>query len=95
MDLPETHYRRVTTDGENVVVGDTVSFGHYRQEGVQLKDDKRVKEVVRDIAEVILMEKEKEKKPIITLFDRHQQYTTTYGPAMARKGDCTYNPRTS
>jgi ABC transport system ATP-binding/permease protein len=47
-------------DTGKVVVGDTIVFGHYRQEGIQLKDDKRVIDVVRDIAEVIPLEKGKE-----------------------------------
>ena len=47
-------------DTGKVVIGDTIIFGHYRQEGIQLKDDKRVIDAVRDIAEVIPLEKAKE-----------------------------------
>ena len=47
-------------DTGKVVVGDTIVFGHYRQEGIQLTQDKRVIDVVRDIAEVIPLEKGKE-----------------------------------
>jgi ATP-binding cassette subfamily F protein uup len=47
-------------DTGKVVVGDTIVFGHYRQEGIQLLEDKRVIDVVRDIAEVIPLEKGKE-----------------------------------
>lgn len=47
-------------DTGKVVVGDTIVFGHYRQEGIQLSEDKRVIDVVRDIAEVIPLEKGKE-----------------------------------
>lgn len=47
-------------DSGKVVVGDTIVFGHYRQEGIQLLQDKRVIDVVRDIAEVIPLEKGKE-----------------------------------
>ncbi|MBU6340114.1 MAG: ATP-binding cassette domain-containing protein [Bacteroidetes bacterium] len=47
-------------DTGKVVVGDTITFGHYRQEGIQLADDKRVIDVIRDIAEVIPLEKGKE-----------------------------------
>lgn len=61
-----------------IVVGDTVQFGHYRQEGVQLKEDKRVIDVVRDIAEVIPMERGKKLTAAELLerflFDRDQQY---------------------
>jgi ATP-binding cassette subfamily F protein uup len=42
------------------VVGDTVTFGFYRQEGIQLSEDKRVIDAVRDIAEVIPLEKGRE-----------------------------------
>ncbi|MCB9308113.1 MAG: ABC-F family ATP-binding cassette domain-containing protein [Lewinellaceae bacterium] len=47
-------------DTGKVVVGDTIIFGHYRQEGIQLAEDKRVIDAVRDIAEVIPLEKGKE-----------------------------------
>ncbi|MFN4256789.1 MAG: ABC-F family ATP-binding cassette domain-containing protein [Saprospiraceae bacterium] len=47
-------------DTGKVVVGDTIVFGHYRQDGLQLTEDKRVIDVVRDIADVIPLEKGKE-----------------------------------
>ncbi len=47
-------------DTGKVVVGDTVIFGHYRQEGIQLAEDRRVIDAVRDIADVIPLEKGKE-----------------------------------
>lgn len=47
-------------DTGKVVVGDTVTFGHYRQEGLTLKEDKRVIDVIRDIADYIPLEKGKE-----------------------------------
>ena len=47
-------------DTGKVVVGDTIIFGHYRQEGIQLAEDKRVIDAVRDIAEFIPLEKGKE-----------------------------------
>ncbi len=40
-------------DGGKVVKGETVQFGYYSQEGIQLNGDKRVIDVVRDIAEFI------------------------------------------
>lgn len=47
-------------DTGKVVIGDTVTFGHYRQDGIQLSEDKRVIDVVRDIADYIPLEKGKE-----------------------------------
>ncbi|MCB9282883.1 MAG: ABC-F family ATP-binding cassette domain-containing protein [Lewinellaceae bacterium] len=44
-------------DTGKVVVGDTVEFGYYSQDGIQLMEDKRVIDVVTDIAEYIPMEK--------------------------------------
>ncbi|MBK7409878.1 MAG: ABC-F family ATP-binding cassette domain-containing protein [Saprospirales bacterium] len=44
-------------DTGKVVVGDTVEFGYYSQDGIQLMEDKRVIDVVTDIAEFIPMEK--------------------------------------
>ena len=64
--------------GGKVVIGETVAFGHYRQEGAQWKADKRVIDVVRDIADVIPMEKGKKLTAAELLerflFDRDQQY---------------------
>ncbi|MBL7774515.1 MAG: ABC-F family ATP-binding cassette domain-containing protein, partial [Saprospiraceae bacterium] len=47
-------------DTGKVIVGDTIVFGFYRQEGIQLNEDKRVIDAVRDIADVIPLEKGKE-----------------------------------
>ena len=47
-------------DTGKVVVGDTIVFGHYRQEGIQLAADRRVIDAVRDIADTIPLEKGKE-----------------------------------
>ncbi|MCB9033070.1 MAG: ABC-F family ATP-binding cassette domain-containing protein [Chitinophagales bacterium] len=40
-------------DSGKIVVGDTIVFGYYNQDGIQLKADKRIIEVVRDIADFI------------------------------------------
>jgi ATP-binding cassette subfamily F protein uup len=40
-------------DSGKINVGETVVFGYYNQKGLQLKEDKRVIEVVKDIADVI------------------------------------------
>ena len=47
----------LTTDTGKVVVGDTVKFGYYTQAGLQLTQDKRVVDVIRDIADYIPMAK--------------------------------------
>jgi ATP-binding cassette subfamily F protein uup len=47
----------IRPDGGKVVVGGTVQFGYYTQDGIQLKDDKRVLDVITDIAEYIPLEK--------------------------------------
>ena len=44
-------------DTGKVVVGDTVEFGYYSQDGIQLMEDKRVIDVVTGIAEFIPLEK--------------------------------------
>ncbi len=49
--------KEIRPDSGNVVVGGTIVFGHYTQDGIQLPEDKRVIEVVRDIAEYIPLEK--------------------------------------
>jgi ATP-binding cassette subfamily F protein uup len=43
----------IPPDGGKVVVGDTIVFGIYSQEGMSLKNDKRVIDVLTDIAEAI------------------------------------------
>ncbi|NQY66930.1 MAG: ABC-F family ATP-binding cassette domain-containing protein [Flavobacteriales bacterium] len=40
-------------DSGKIATGETVTFGYFRQDGMKLKDDKRVIEIVKDIAEVI------------------------------------------
>ncbi|MCB0663125.1 MAG: ABC-F family ATP-binding cassette domain-containing protein [Saprospiraceae bacterium] len=69
-------------DTGKVVIGETVVFGHYTQEGIQLEEDKRVIDVVRDVAEFIPMEKG-QKLTAIQLLDRflfsreqHQVYVS-------------------
>ncbi len=48
-----------TLDGGKVVLGETVIFGYYTQNGMNLKDHKRVIETIKDIAEVIPLTKGK------------------------------------
>lgn len=51
--------KEIRPDGGKIVVGDTIHFGYYTQSGMQLDADKRVLDVVRDIAEYIPLEKGK------------------------------------
>jgi ATP-binding cassette subfamily F protein uup len=69
-------------DAGKVVIGETVVFGYYTQEGIQLAEDKKVIDVVRDIAEYIPMDKG-QKLTAIQLLDRflfsreqHQVYVS-------------------
>ncbi|MFT7614886.1 MAG: ATP-binding cassette subfamily F protein uup [Parvicellaceae bacterium] len=65
-------------DAGKIVVGETVSFAHYHQEGIKLKEDKRVIEVIKDIAEVIPLEKGKKISALQLLerflFQKEQHY---------------------
>lgn len=45
----------IQPDAGRIEPGETIVFGHYSQEGIQLPEDKRVIEVVEDIAEYIEM----------------------------------------
>jgi ABC transport system ATP-binding/permease protein len=45
--------QQIPPDSGKVQVGDTVVFGYYSQGGIQLSNDKRILEVVKDIAEHI------------------------------------------
>ena len=49
--------KEVRPDNGKVVLGDTVVFGHYNQEGLQLAEDKTVIQVIRDVAEYIPLKK--------------------------------------
>ncbi|MEM1326689.1 MAG: ABC-F family ATP-binding cassette domain-containing protein [Bacteroidota bacterium] len=49
--------KQLRPDTGKVVIGGTVQFGYYTQGGIQLKDDKRVIDVITDIAEYIPLEK--------------------------------------
>ncbi|MFK8103178.1 MAG: ABC-F family ATP-binding cassette domain-containing protein, partial [Saprospiraceae bacterium] len=49
--------KQIRPDSGKVVVGDTIVFGYYTQAGMELKEDKRVIDVVQDIAEYIPLEK--------------------------------------
>ena len=40
-------------DSGNIVLGETVVFGYYNQKGLQLKTDKKVIDVIKDIAEFL------------------------------------------
>jgi ABC transport system ATP-binding/permease protein len=44
-------------DGGKVVIGETINFGYYNQDGMVFKDDKRVIDIITDIAEYIPLEK--------------------------------------
>jgi ABC transport system ATP-binding/permease protein len=47
----------IKPDGGKVVIGDTIQFGYYSQDGIILKEDRRVIEVIQDIAEFIPLAK--------------------------------------
>ena len=49
--------KELRPDTGKVVIGETTVFGYYTQSGIQLKEDKRVIEVIQDIAEYIPLEK--------------------------------------
>ncbi len=61
--------KAIRPDSGKVIVGDTVIFGYYTQSGIQGKEDKKVIDVVRDVAEFIPLEKG-QKLSAINLLDR-------------------------
>lgn len=56
-------------DSGNIIVGQTVQFGFYTQNGLTESDDRRVIEIIKDVAEVIHLENGKEMTA--TQFLRH------------------------
>ncbi|MCF8463194.1 MAG: ABC-F family ATP-binding cassette domain-containing protein [Flavobacteriales bacterium] len=69
---------QVEPDGGKIVVGDTVKIGYYGQDGLEMKDGKRVIEVITDIADHIPLKKGKSISAAQLLerflFPRHQHY---------------------
>jgi ABC transport system ATP-binding/permease protein len=47
--------QKQTPDSGKINIGETIVYGYFKQQGIQLKEDKRVIEVLKDIAEVIIM----------------------------------------
>ncbi|MBP5572556.1 MAG: ABC-F family ATP-binding cassette domain-containing protein [Bacteroidales bacterium] len=45
--------RSIAPDHGKIIVGETVTYGYYRQEGIQFDEDKTVIDAIRDIAEVL------------------------------------------
>ena len=62
-------------DSGNIVVGQTVQFGFYTQNGLTESDDRRVIEIIKDVAEVIHLENGKEMTA--TQFLRHFGFDDT------------------
>ena len=62
-------------DSGNIVVGQTVQFGFYTQNGLKESDDRRVIEIIKDVAEVIHLENGKEMTA--TQFLRHFGFDDT------------------
>ncbi len=83
--------QKIEPDAGTVSIGDTVILGTFGQQGLQLKEDKRIIDVVRDIAEMIPLNKGK----TLTasgllerfLFDKEQQwqYTSTLSGGEKRR----------
>ncbi len=69
---------RIKPDAGTVSVGSTVILGVFGQQGLELKEDKRIIEVVRDIADVIPLSKGKTLTASALLerflFDKEQQF---------------------
>ncbi len=51
-------------DKGELEIGQTIKFGYYRQEGLTFDEDKRVIDIITDIAEVIHMGKGKQMSPV-------------------------------
>jgi ATP-binding cassette subfamily F protein uup len=73
---------REPLDAGKVVVGDTVVFGYYSQELIQVDENKKVIDIIRDIAEFIPLEKGKQLSAAQFLekflFNRDMHYNYVY-----------------
>lgn len=70
---------QIAPDSGEISKGETVSYGYYRQDGLQLPEDKRVVEVIQEIAEFAKVENGQELSATQLLerflFDRKSQYS--------------------
>ena len=68
----------IAPDAGKVVVGDTVKFGYYTQNGIHIKENQKVIEVVREFGDFIPLKKGKQisAQQLLErfLFDRKKQY---------------------
>ena len=66
-------------DSGKINIGETIVYGYFNQKGIELKEDKRVIEVLKDIADVIIMANGNKISASQLLehfmFDGHMQYT--------------------
>ena len=66
-------------DSGKINIGETIVYGYFNQKGIELKEDKRVIEVLKDIADVIIMANGSKISASQLLehfmFDGHMQYT--------------------
>ena len=69
----------IESDGGRLEKGESVVFGHYKQDGISLSEDKRVIEVIKEIAEFLPLAKNKvlSASQLLErfLFEGDQQYT--------------------
>lgn len=72
----------IPADSGKVVIGETIVFGYYQQELIQVDEQKKVIEIIRDIAEYIPLEKGKELSAAQLLerflFPRNMHYNYVY-----------------
>ena len=68
----------IKTDGGKIVWGDTLKFGYYTQEGIHVKPDQKVIEVIKEFGEFIPLKKGRKisAQQLLErfLFDRKKQY---------------------
>jgi len=73
---------KILPDSGKIEKGETVHFGYYRQEGINLADDKRMIDVIKDIAEVMTVGKDKTLSAAQLLeyfrFDKEKHYSYIY-----------------
>jgi len=66
---------KLRPDSGRIITGQTIQFGFYTQDGLSEKDDRRVVEIIRDVAEVIKLQDGKELSA--TQFLRHFGFDDT------------------
>ena len=81
-------------DGGKVVVGETVKFGHYKQDGIEVKSGDKVIDIIKRFGDYIPLKKGRQisAQQLLErfLFDRKKQYDFVEKLSGGEESGCIY-----